>query len=221
MYCGSSTYNDISCLDGFFFYTSPSLLSSVFLPNPLDVKKEVYGNTGSNSRNLPESTMIDKWKKLQTRMHSFPFLLPPCLSPLYLDLFKLRPPRVSEKEDDDQPKNRSSNSHTLGQTSSVGPLARTDDQDTSARWECCQSPILTPPWVTKIVKQEKHVSTMQRMPKDILEDLNFMVGLSSSLYLKDLRSDTIYSSQKEAMKPYSNHFIKVRRMGQRSWGKNW
>ena len=37
-----------------------------------------------------------------------------------------------EKEDDDQPKNRSSNSHTLGQTSSVGPLARTDDQDTSA-----------------------------------------------------------------------------------------
>ena len=37
-----------------------------------------------------------------------------------------------EKDDDDQPKNRNSNSHTLGQTSSVGPLARTDDQDTSA-----------------------------------------------------------------------------------------
>ena len=115
-------------------------------------------------------------------MHSFPFLLPPCLSPLHLE-----PPRVGEKEDDDQPKNRSSNSHTLGQTSSVDPLAKTDDQDTSTKWECCQSPILMPPRVTKIVKQEKHVSTMQRMPKDVWEDLNFMVGLSSSLYLKVMR----------------------------------
>ena len=26
----------------------------------------------------------------------FSFLLPPCLSPLYLDFFKLRPPRVEE-----------------------------------------------------------------------------------------------------------------------------
>ena len=66
MYCGSSTYNDISCLDGFFFYTSPSLLSSVFLPNPFeDVKKEVQGNTNSNSRNLQASTMINKCKKLK------------------------------------------------------------------------------------------------------------------------------------------------------------
>ena len=187
MCCGSYTYNDISCLDGFFFYTSPSLLSSVFLHNPRDVKKEVYGNTGSNSRNLPESTMIDKWKKLQTRMHSFPFLLPPCLPPLHLDLFKLRPPRVGEKEDDDQPKNRSSNSHTLGQTSSVDPLAKTDDQDTSAKWECRQSPILMPPRVAKILNQENHVSTTQWLPEDVWKDLNFMVGLSSSLYLKVMR----------------------------------
>ena len=53
--------------------------------------------------------------------------------PIHLDLFKLRSPRVVEKEDDDQHKNRSSNSHTLGQTSSVDPLAKTDDQDTSAK----------------------------------------------------------------------------------------
>jgi len=38
-----------------------------------------------------------------------------------------------EKEDDDQPKNQSSNSHTLGQTSLVDSLAKTDDQDTSAK----------------------------------------------------------------------------------------
>ena len=38
-----------------------------------------------------------------------------------------------EKDDDDQPKNRNSNSHTLGQTSSVDPLAKTDDQDTSTK----------------------------------------------------------------------------------------
>ena len=82
------------------FYVPPtSLLSSIFLPNPLkDVKKEVHGNTDSNSRSLQASTMIDKWKKLQTKMHSFPFLLPPCLSPLHLDLFKLRPLRVGEED---------------------------------------------------------------------------------------------------------------------------
>ena len=167
-------------------YVPPtSLLSSIFLPNPLkDVKKEVHGNTDSNSRSLQASTMIDKWKKLQIRMHSFPFLLPLCLSPLHLDLFKLRPPRVGEKEDDDQPKNRSSNSHTLGQTSSVDPLAKMDDQDTSAKWECRQSPILMPPRVAKILKQDKHVSTKQRMPKDVWEDRNFMGGLISLLYLE-------------------------------------
>jgi len=63
----------------------------------------------------------------------FSLSVTPMSSPLHLDLFKLRPPRVGEKEDDDQPKNRSSNSHTLGQTSSVDPLAKTDDQDTSAK----------------------------------------------------------------------------------------
>ena len=68
-------------------------------------------------------------------MHSFPFFCyPHVFSPLHLDLFKLRLPRVGEKEDDDQPKNQSSNSHTPGQTSSVDPLAKTDDQDTSAKW---------------------------------------------------------------------------------------
>jgi len=63
----------------------------------------------------------------------FSLSVTPMSFPLHLDLFKLRPPRVGEKEDDDQPKNQSSNSHTLGQTSSVDPLAKTDDQDTSAK----------------------------------------------------------------------------------------
>ena len=63
----------------------------------------------------------------------FSLSVTPMSSPLHLDLFKLRPPRVGEKEDDDQPKNQNSNSHTLGQTSSVDPLAKTDDQDTLVR----------------------------------------------------------------------------------------
>jgi len=67
------------------------------LANPLDVKKEVHGNTDSNSRNLQVSTMIDKWKKLKANA-LFSFLLPPCFSPLHLDLFKLRPPRVGERD---------------------------------------------------------------------------------------------------------------------------
>ena len=123
-------------------------------------------------------------KEAEDKNALFSFRLTLCLSPLHLDLFKLRPPRVGEKEDDDQPKNRSSNSHTLGQTSSVDPLAKMDDQDTSTKWECRQSPILMPPRVAKILKQDKHVSTKHRMPKDIWEDQNFMGGLISSLYLE-------------------------------------
>jgi len=42
--------------------------------------------------------------------------------------------------------------------------------------------ILMPPRVAKILKQDKHASTKQRMPKDIWEDQNFMGGLISSLY---------------------------------------
>ena len=54
-----------------------SLLSSIFLPNPLkDVKKEVHGNPDSISRNLQSSTIIDKWKKLETKMLSSPFCYP-------------------------------------------------------------------------------------------------------------------------------------------------
>ena len=192
-------------------YVPPtSLLSSIFLPNPLkDIKKEVYGNADSNSRSLQASTMIDKWKKLQTRMHSFPFLLPPCLSPLHLE-----PPRVGEKEGDDQPKNRSSNSQILGQMSSVDPLAKTDDQDTSAKWECRQSPILMPPRVAKILNQENHVSTTQWLPEDVWKDLNFMVGLSSKVMRCVCGLEKWYHILKpeEATKLYSNHFIKVRRM---------
>ena len=79
-------------------YVPPtSLLSSIFLPNPLeDVKKGVHGNTDCNSRNLQVPTIVDTWKKLKTRMISFLFCCPPCLSPLHLDFFKLRPPRVEE-----------------------------------------------------------------------------------------------------------------------------
>ena len=171
----------------------------------------------------------------------FSLSVTPMSFPLHLDLFKLRPPRVGEEdimnftllfnlsslywpypyhptrwwvptERRMMINPRSSNSHTLGQTSSVGPLARTDDQDTSASWECCRSPILMPPRVTKIVKQEKHVSTMQCMPKDVWEDLNFMVGLSSPLYLKVMRC--VWGLEKwyhilKSTKLYSNHFIKI------------
>ena len=84
MYCRSSTYNDISCIAG-FFYTSSPLLSSIFLPNPLDVKKEVHDDTDSNSRNLQASTMIDKWKKLKTRILSFPFCYPHVFPPSTLN----------------------------------------------------------------------------------------------------------------------------------------
>ena len=123
-------------------------------------------------------------KEAEDKNSLFSFLLPPCISPLHLDLFKLRPPRVGEKEDDDQPKNRSSNSHTLGQTSSVDPLARTDDQDIQPNKDAInpQCSILMPPRVAKVLKQDKHASTKQRMPKDIWEDQNFMGGLISSLY---------------------------------------
>ena len=81
-------------------------------------------------------------KEAEDKNALFSFRLTLCLSPLHLDLFKLRPPRVGEKEDDDQPKNQSSNSPALGQTSSDGPLARMDDQDISARKGCHQSRML-------------------------------------------------------------------------------
>ena len=35
-------------------------------------------------------------KETQDNNALFSFLLPPCLSPLHLDFFKLRPPRVEE-----------------------------------------------------------------------------------------------------------------------------
>ena len=47
-----------------------------------------------------------------------------------------------------------------------------------------QCSILMPPRVDKILKQDKHVSTKQRIPKDIWEDRNFMGGLILSLYLE-------------------------------------
>ena len=93
-----------------------------------------------------------------------------------------------------------------------------DDQNTSAKWECRQSSILMPPRVAKILNQENHVSTTQWLPEDVWKDLNFMVGLSSSLYLKVMRCvcglEKWYHILKpeEATKLYSNHFIKVRRM---------
>ena len=58
---------------GSFTPSSPCCPPSFYLILLEDVKKEVYGNTDSNSRNLQTSTMIDKWKKLKTRMLSFPF----------------------------------------------------------------------------------------------------------------------------------------------------
>ena len=82
---------------------------------------------------IVETSKQLQMKEAEDKNAFFSFRLTLCLSPLHLDLFKLRPPRVGEKEDDDQPKNRSSNSHTLGQTSSVDPLAKTDDQDTSTK----------------------------------------------------------------------------------------
>ena len=41
-----------------------------------------------------------------------------------------------EKEDDDQPQDQNPNSPALGQTSLIDSLAKTDDQDTSAKREC-------------------------------------------------------------------------------------
>ena len=35
-------------------------------------------------------------KEIEDKNALFSFLLPPCLSPLHLDFFKLRPPRVEE-----------------------------------------------------------------------------------------------------------------------------
>ena len=62
-----------------------------------------------------------------------------------------------EKEDDDQPQDQNPNSPALSQTSLIDSLAKTDDQDTSAKQECRQSPILMPPQVAKILNQEEHV----------------------------------------------------------------
>ena len=47
-------------------YVPPtSLLSSIFLPNPLkDIKKEVHGNTNNNSSNLQASAMVIKKMKV-------------------------------------------------------------------------------------------------------------------------------------------------------------
>ena len=96
MYCGSSTYNNISCLDGFFFCTPTSLLSSVFLPNPLeDIKKEVQGNT--DNKNLQASAMVDEWKKLKPRM-LFSFCYPHVILLYTLFLFKSQPPRIGEDD---------------------------------------------------------------------------------------------------------------------------
>ena len=67
-------------------------------------------------------------KEVADKNALFSLFVTPMSFPLHLE-----PPRVGEKEDEDQPKNQSSNSHTLGQTSSVDPLAKTDDQDTLVR----------------------------------------------------------------------------------------
>ena len=54
-----------------------SLLSSIFLRNPLkDVKKEVQGNTDSNSKDLQVSTTDDKWKQAEVKNIFFLFATP-------------------------------------------------------------------------------------------------------------------------------------------------
>ena len=69
-------------------YVPPtSLLSSIFLPNPLkDVKKEDQGNTDSNSQDLQASATVNKWKQAEVKNILFLFL-PPCPSPLHLISF--------------------------------------------------------------------------------------------------------------------------------------
>ena len=59
-------------------YVPPtSLLSSIFLPNPLeDVKKEVQGNTDSKSRDLQASATVDKWKQAEVKNTLFLFATP-------------------------------------------------------------------------------------------------------------------------------------------------
>ena len=79
MYCGSSTYNDISCLAG-FFCTSHLLLV-------------ILRHSTQSFRGCPErsswqhsSTMINKWKQAEVKNILFLFL-PPCPSPLHLISF--------------------------------------------------------------------------------------------------------------------------------------
>ena len=56
-------------------YVPPtSLLSSIFLPNPLkDVKKEVQGNT--DNRNIQASAMVKQMREAEKKAFSF-LLLP-------------------------------------------------------------------------------------------------------------------------------------------------
>ena len=69
------------------FVPPTSLLSSIFLPNPLkDVKKEDQGNTDSNSQDLQASATVNKWKQAEVKNILFLFL-PPCPSPLHLISF--------------------------------------------------------------------------------------------------------------------------------------
>ena len=78
-------------------YVPPtSLLSSVFLPNPLeDIKKEVQGNT--DYKNLQASSMVDEWNKLKPRM-LFSFCYPHVILLYTLFLFKSQPPRIGEDD---------------------------------------------------------------------------------------------------------------------------
>ena len=64
-------------------YVPPtSLLSSIFLPNPLkDVKKEVQGNT--DNRNLQVSAMVKQMREAEKK--SLFLFATPIISPLHLD----------------------------------------------------------------------------------------------------------------------------------------
>ena len=64
-------------------YVPPtSLLSSIFLPNPLkDVKKEVHGNTDSNSRSLQASTNDRQMKEAADKNALFSLSVTPMSFP--------------------------------------------------------------------------------------------------------------------------------------------
>ena len=66
------------------------------------------------------------------------------------------------------------------------------------------------------VMRDYTVSSVEKMDILLVDVKKKMIINSMIEVYEDLRDDTRHPSQKEAIKLFSNHFIKIRRMGQRS-----